>query len=178
MAKNSKDPRKKSRRSFTSSALTAVALAPFASLPSSEKGAAQKSPRPLQSSPITVGGGGSVGIDFKTAIPGDFLHKLWLIDKYGALEDITPGDINCKIIIHCKKGNSPSEITITGNPLAIKFTKANFPKKRPDDGKKEIHHNLKYKIVKIEVRDKDGGLISSHDAPTKGKCTLVVVNSL
>lgn len=176
--KNQKDPGKPSRRKFAKSAVTALALAPFASLPSRGKGGVQDRPRLLQSSPITVGGGGSVGIDFKDPISGDFLHKLWLIDKYGALEDITPTPTEkCVVKILCKKGTKERTITITGKPLSIDFDPVEFKRGKPPGGKKEIHHNKDYKIVKIEA-GVIGQPLTAYDAPTEGKCTVVVVNSL
>lgn len=181
--------KKSSRRSFSKSAITALAIAPFVSL-SSQANDEQDLPKLRQTSPITIGGGGSVGIDFNqqwfTGKRGDAefshyqdtLHKLWLIDKYGALENITPGNEDCTVTVQCEKGSKVRKVTITGKPLGLAFDTVEFPKKKPDDGKKEIHHNKAYKIVRIEVVDNVTGQKTAYEPPTKGKCTIVVVNSL
>ena len=189
MDKNTPNPRKTSRRSFAKNALTSIALAPLMSL-TTRATEAQDNVEERQSSPITIGGGGSVGIDFSSihyttrvgkagfSHTEDTLHRLWLIDKYGALKNITPEHEDCVVKVQCKKGSKWSEITITGRPLTIDFDTGEFPKKKPDDGAKELHHNKKYKIVKIEVLDNVTHKTIPYEPPTKGKCTIVVVNSL
>jgi hypothetical protein len=186
MVSQSQGARKSSRREFMKSASTALAMTPIIS---GSISANDQPDDPLrQSSPITVGGGGSVGIDFsqkfiesganKFSRVQDSLHKLWLIDKYGGLENITPSTGKCVVKIDCKKGGKTSTITIIGNPLSITFDVGEFKKGKPKGGNKEIYHHMKYKIAAITVDDEAANITKVYQAPTKGKCTIVVVNSL
>ena len=161
---------------------------------------AKRSKRPRrirdgEGSPITVGGGGSVGIDFDEnyykLIPsietyingkGDTIHKLFVIDKHGRITDCALPQANCTITIHSKKGNDDSAIQIFGDPLGVKFAGAEYVLEDPEDptggtGKK-IHHNKDRKITGIDILDNSHPNIppTPVNVPADGKCTIIAVN--
>jgi hypothetical protein len=188
MAKFSNNLKTRSRRSFVQSTVGALAAIPLASTCFKNNA---KSQEERQTSPIIVGGGGSVGIDFKASEyhgdptvgqftrPNDTLHKLWLIDKYGGLYNITPaGNEKCTITILCRRRRRhETTIVIEGDPLKVKFDPGEFRYDYPPEGSKKIYHNTKHKIVDISVYDKVSHQTQHHTPPTKGKCTLVVVDT-
>jgi hypothetical protein len=181
--------KKRSRRNFVRSAIVGLGTIPLASFDTEAKlDAPQEDVR--QTSPILVGGGGSVGIDFdrtwykydpvtkRFSNPDDTLHKLWLVDKYGAHNDITPKDLGCTVTINCGKANGKEYlIKIYGKPLGIEFDTGHFQYGKPPEGEKEIYHHPKRKIVNISVYDSVSGEVQ-YKPPTKGKCSIVVVDKL
>lgn len=187
MAKVPNNYKTRSRRSFVQSTVGALAAIPLAST-CFESDA--KSQEERQTSPIIVGGGGSVGIDFdsgsypvagskgKFVRPNDTLHKLWLIDKYGGLKNITPGgNEKCTITILCRRRGRETRIVIQGDPLGVEFELSEFRYDYPPDGDKKIYHNTKHKIVDISVYDQVSHQTQHHPPSTKGRCTLVVVDT-
>ena len=181
--------KKRSRRNFVRSAIVGLGTIPLASFDTEAKlDAPQEDVR--QTSPILVGGGGSVGIDFdrkwykydpvtkRFSNPNDTLHKLWLIDKYGGLKNITPdGNEKCTITILCRRRGRETRIVIQGDPLGVEFESSEFRYDYPPDGDKQIYHNTKHKIVDISVYDQVSHQTQHHPPLTKGRCTLVVVDT-
>ena len=128
-----------SRRNFTKTALSALAIGPFASLTGQTAASQQK--KMLQSSPITIGGGGSVGIDVNLSPvtqgaytvftkQGDRLHKLWLIDKHGALREIAFA-LGSEIDVLCKRNGRDTTITIVTEPYGLRFETNEFLRSQP-----------------------------------------------
>ena len=184
-----KPSQKRSRRNFVRSAIAGLSTIPFASLDTEAK---LKVPQEdvRQTSPIIIGGGGSVGIDFdrdwykydpvqkRFSNATDILHKLWLVDKYGARKDITPKDLECTVTINCGKANGKEYyIKIYGKPLGIEFDTGHFQYGYPPEGEKQIYHHPKRKILNITVYDSVSGEVP-YKPPTKGKCSIVVVDKL
>lgn len=178
-----------SRRKFVRSAIVGIGTIPFASLDTRAK--TQTQPEEKQTSPIIIGGGGSVGLDFDTSVfvgdlsagkvarQHDTIHKLWLIDKYGALNNIPFGHPKCTITVLCRRRRHETRITIEGDPLGINFDPREFRYDYPPDGVKRIFHNTKHKIIKITVYDQvTQQEYPPYEPPTKGRCTLVVVDTL
>ena len=188
MKKVSPNSKSTSRRGFTRTALSALAIVPLVSLTNCTRPADNRKDR--QSSPITIGGGGSVGIDVGGLGPvehppwtvvskeGDTLHKLWLIDKHGGLKEIpvAPTDV---VEVHCKNGSKDTIVTIYSDPLGLRFETTEFRKETPTpDSIKEVYYSGGHKIEKIQVRPASGPLPPHIDPPSGKHCTLVVVNSL
>jgi len=183
------DSKKKSRRNFVRSAIVGLGTIPLASL---DTKASFKAPQEdiRQTSPILVGGGGSVGIDFDEGWypfdpvtkrffnKDDTLHKLWLVDKYGSRQDITPHE-DCTVTINCGKSSGKTYyVTIFGKPLGIEFDTSHFQLGYPPGGVKKIHYHLKRKISKITVHDNVAQTNTEYEPPTKGKCSIIVVDKL
>ncbi|MFN2491706.1 MAG: hypothetical protein ABR501_02340 [Pyrinomonadaceae bacterium] len=190
-----------SRRTFGKFIVAAFAALPIGALV--ERASAQSSKRKsqvriLQSSPITIGGGGSVGIHFNSnyykRIPhtnlfkntvGDMLHKLWVTDRFGANRDRTPASSRCRIVMHCERfdasGNpipdTDSPITLYGRPLAIEFNPDDYPYGIPTGGQDPIYYHADRKITRdIEVWL--GSVAQpSFPPPTGGTFSIKVVNS-
>jgi hypothetical protein len=181
--------KKKSRRNFVRSAIVGLGAIPLASL---DTKASLKAPQDVrQTSPILVGGGGSVGIDFDSgwftydsvtkrfSNKDDALHKLWLVDKYGARQDITPKNEDCVVTINCGKSSGKTYyVTIYGKPLGIEFDTTHFQFGYPPEGVKKIYHHPKRKISKITVHDNVVPSDTEYEPPTKGKCSIIVVDKL
>lgn len=186
-----------SRRNFGKQLAGAIALLPATGLiASAQRKKIRKTQGPVrirQSSPITVGGGGSVGIDFDenyyklvpqtekySNITGDTIHKLWVIDKHGTMTDCKLPRADCTVTIHAKYQNVDSAITIYGAPMGVKFAALEYPSEEPEPGSaKKIHHNKNRKITdRIEVRDNDTGKLTYCNVPTGGQCTIIAVNRL
>lgn len=180
--------KKRSRRSFMQSALIGLGAIPLVSVDTNAQSSGLQDER--QSSPIIVGGGGSIGIDYKggwytadaqnkLVNAKDYIHKLWLMDKYGALEDITPDHADCEITVYCGKSKGKDvTIKIYGQPLGLWFDQREFKLGYPPGGAKQIHHHKKRKIRKILVHDNVDNSDRWFDPPpTKGKCTLCVLNT-
>lgn len=172
-----------SRRNFTKTALSALAMSPFASLASQTAASSQEE---RQSSPITIGGGGSVGIDFddqyyREGAPGQFvasrdtIHRLWLIDKHGGLQNITPGSENCQVTIQCKRRGKTTNVIVQGTPLGISFERDEFADRRARK-RRPAFLNVNHKIQKLEITV--GGVTKPIELPSDKKCTIVVVNTL
>ena len=191
MKKVSSKPKSASRRGFTKTALSALAIAPLASLTSCTRRADQSLGKDRQNSPITIGGGGSLGIDVEGLEPGvqqgpwtvftkagDTLHKLWLIDKHGGLQNI-PLNRTDIVEVECKNGSKATTVTIYCDPLGLRFETSEFQKGKPTpDSIKEVHYSGGHKIEKIQVRPATAPLPPHIDPPSGKHCTLVVVNSL
>ena len=178
---------KRSRRSFVQSALVGLAAIPIVSVDT--KAQSSQPPDERQSSPIIVGGGGSIGIYYKElrftadvqkklVKADDYIHKLWLLDKYGALEDITPEHADCEITVYCGKSKGKDvTIKIYGEPYGLWFNENEFKLGYPPGGAKRIHHHKRRKIRKILVHDNVNNSDRWIRPPTKGKCTLCVLNT-
>lgn len=190
MTTNSNHSKKKSRRSFVRSAIVGLGAIPLASLETKARLQTRKEDIE-QTSPIIVGGGGSVGIDFdrdwykyddvkkRFVNERDALHKLWLVDKYGARLDITPANEDCIVTVNCGKSSGKTYyIKIYGKPLGVEFDTDHFKFVIPPEGVKKIYHHAKRKISKISVHDNVAGTDKDYDPPTKGKCSIVVVDKL
>ena len=194
--------KKTSRRNFGQQLAGAIAALPVTSL----VGSAQKRKprglgqiRPKQSSPITVGGGGSVGIDFSTDYykrvggtnmyrgpQGDKLHKLWVTDKFGAKMDRTPGSVRSRIVIHCVAvdpagmpiPNTDKPITVYGSPLAIEVDLSDYEFLTPEGGSKDIYYNAQRKLTgNIEVYVGNAPQPLPHAVPTGGNCIIDFLNT-
>jgi hypothetical protein len=180
--------KKRSRRSFVQSALAGLGAIPLVAVDTNAQSSTPQEER--QSSPIIVGGGGSIGIYYsefrftadaqqKLVKADDYLHKLWLLDKYGALEDITPRNADCEITVFCGKSKGENVvIKIYGKPYGLWFDPKQFKLGYPPGGAKKIHHHKRRKIRKILVHDNVDKTDRWFDPPpTKGKCTLCVLNT-
>lgn len=154
-----------------------------------------------QTSPITVGGGGSVGVCFNLnhyvpqAIQGstrtkfvstDRIEKLRLIDKFGGQVDKTPATVNCRIVVHTEllnaQGtpipNSDSPIVIYGSPLAVELNTVDWEYGIPTGSENAMYFKLLRKITgTVDVFD--GAATqpgAQHPVPTGGVCTVDVLN--
>jgi hypothetical protein len=158
----------------------------------------------LQTSPITVGGGGSVGVNFIAndylpksedpngftrfvSVKGDTIEKLRLIDKFGSAPDRTPATVDCRIVIHCERvdaqGNivpkSDSPITIFGNPLSVEFNVDDYPFGLPTGGTHKLYYAKDRKITQtVDVfEDAATDPTVKLTVPTQGICTVDVLNN-
>src|SRR5262245_19434944 len=111
---------KHSRRYFTRSVAATLSALPLVSLAISGTGCKvdKNDKQNKQTSPIVVGGGGSVSIHFDESYyvrvsgtnkfvnnKGDYIHKLIILNKYSSptpATDPTPRDRDCRIVIHCE----------------------------------------------------------------------------
>src|ERR1700741_4519501 len=109
---------KPSRRNFTKSVAATLSALPLVSLAISGTGCKvdKKDEQHKQTSPIVVGGGGSVSINFSESYyervtgtnkfvnkKGDYIHKLRILNKYSSPTpgpDPTPKNRDCRIVIH------------------------------------------------------------------------------
>ncbi len=158
-----------------------------------------------QSSPITIGGGGSVGVGFDLShyirvpsAPGqrtkfenrvnDQLLKLRIIDKFGDAPDRTPSDVNCRIVVHCEdfddqgnvKPNSDSPVTIHGNPLAVEIKVEDYSYGTPIGGTREMFYSATRRITgAVDIFEGTATTPTiQYPVPTGGKCTVDVLNRL
>jgi subtilisin family serine protease len=155
-----------------------------------------------QTSPITVGGGGSVGICFNLnhykpqAVGGgsprtkfvstDRIEKLRLIDKFGGQVDKTPATVNCRIEVHTvlldEQGNaipnSDSPIVIYGSPLVVELNTADYEFGVPDGSDNSMYFKMRRKITgTVDVFEGAATLPAArHAVPTGGVCTVDVLN--
>ena len=158
-----------------------------------------------QTSPITVGGGGSVGVNFDSedylpdsstpgslknfvSVNGDLIEKLRLIDKFGSAPDRTPSTVDCRIVIHCEKvdpkgnivPNSDSPITIHGSPLSVEFNVDDYPLTVPPGGTHPLHYAKERKITQTVDVFEDAATDDPTvrlTVPTQGICTVDVLNN-
>jgi len=153
-----------------------------------------------QTSPITIGGGGSVGIcfdlnHFKAQSTGgartrfvssDRIEKLRIIDKFGGAIDRTPSTVNCQIVVHTSDfdaqgnpiPNSDSPIIVTGNPLVVELNTADYPFGVPDGSLSAMFFMLRRKITGTVDVFENGATqpTAQHPLPTGGVCTVDVLN--
>ena len=153
-----------------------------------------------QTSPITIGGGGSVGIcfdlnHFKAQSTGgartrfvssDRIEKLRIIDKFGGAIDRTPSTVNCQIVVHTSDfddqgnpiPNSDSPIVVTGNPLIVELNTADYPFGVPDGSLSAMFFMLRRKITGTVDVFENGATQPTHQhpLPTGGICTVDVLN--
>lgn len=153
-----------------------------------------------QTSPITVGGGGSVGIcfDINHFVPqatggprtrfvsSDRIEKLRIIDKFGGSIDRTPTTVNCQIVVHTadfdESGNpipnSDSPIVVFGNPLVVELNTADYPFGVPDGSLSALFFKLRRKITGTVDVFENGATqpTAQHPLPTGGVCTIDVLN--
>ena len=153
-----------------------------------------------QTSPITVGGGGSVGICASIShyipqatggprtkfVSTDRIEKLRIIDKFGGSVDRTPSTVNCQIVVHTTDfddqgnpiPNSDSPIVVYGNPLTLEFNTADYPFGVPDGSQTALFFKLRRKITGTVDVFENGAVqpTAQHPLPTGGVCTIDVLN--
>jgi hypothetical protein len=156
-----------------------------------------------QTSPVTIGGGGSVGVCFKLAdyiaqpsqpgAPTRFvspfrIEKLRLIDKFGGSQDRTPSTVDCRIMVHCEDfdpqgnpiPNSDSPIIIHGNPLTVELNTADYEFDLPPGGDHLMYFKLSRRITgTVDVFE--GAATEptdQHPVPTEGRCIVDILNML
>ena len=153
-----------------------------------------------QTSPVTIGGGGSVGICFdlnhyKPQATGgartrfvsqDRIEKLRIIDKFGGSSDRTPSTVNCRIVVHCEDfddlgnplPNSDSPIVIFGNPLVVELNTADFQFGVPDGSINSMYFKLRRKLTgTVDVFENGAAQPTArHPVPAGGVCTIDVLN--
>lgn len=185
-----------SRRSFAKSAITALAAAPIASLMARANNH-QDQPRAKQSSPITIGGGGSVKLKFDENYyspgtvgnffkSGDELTTVLIInEEHDVLHNLYPvvEGKNCTVTVHCKYRGTNSKIEIDSRPavgaqpnqIQIRFIAGDFPY----DNVKKLRYNGQRKITDpLEVRNNDTNTSTSYPVPRNGKVGIVAINKL
>jgi subtilisin family serine protease len=153
-----------------------------------------------QTSPITIGGGGSVGICVDTThykpqgtggprtrfVSTDRIEKLRIIDKFGGSIDRTPSTINCQIVVHTSDfddmgnpiPNSDSPIVVSGNPLTVELNTADYPFGVPDGSQTALFFKLRRKLTGTVDVFENGATqpTAQHQLPTGGVCTIDVLN--
>ena len=156
-----------------------------------------------QTSPITVGGGGSMGISFDTnrykPVPpapgqptkfvnqvGDQIEKLRIIDKFGGAPDLTPKTVDCRVVVHSEDfdaqgnsiPNSDSPIVIHGNPLAVELKVEDFTFGVPTGSKNVMFFNTRRKLTgTVDVFEGAATQpTAQHELPLGGVCTVDVLN--
>jgi len=153
-----------------------------------------------QTSPITIGGGGSVGICFNLNhyipqatggartrfVSTDRIEKLRIIDKFGGSSDNTPSTEDCRIVVHCEDfddqgnpiPNSDSPIVIFGNPLTVELNTADFQFGIPNGSQTQMYFQLRRKITgTVDVFEGAATQpTAQHAVPAGGVCTVDVLN--
>ena len=153
-----------------------------------------------QTSPITIGGGGSVGICFDLLhflpqgtggprtrfVSTDRIEKLRIIDKFGGAIDRTPSTVNCQIVVHTSDfddagnpiPNSDSPIVVSGNPLVVELNTSDYPFGVPDGSLSAMFFKLRRKITGTVDVFENGAAQPTHQhpLPTGGVCTVDVLN--
>lgn len=153
-----------------------------------------------QTSPITVGGGGSVGVCFDLnhykpqAVAGttrtkfvssDRIEKLRLIDKFGGQVDKTPSTVDCRIVVHSvlldEQGNtipnSDSPVVIYGSPLVVELNTPDWVYGIPQDSDNAMYYQLRRKLTgNVDVFLGNATQPTQHPVPTGGICTVDVLN--
>jgi hypothetical protein len=166
MSKQEDESPRTSRRSFTKLAATAVAAVPIGALTIAGQGRRRKikQVKIRQASPITVGGGGSVTIDFDHGWykknnpkkpkqywnPHDLIEKLWIMDENNHKESYPQVTTTSTITIHCVNDHNSSDdspIVVTASPLGVEFDDGEYP----FDKKKKVHYCSYRKITKVMV---------------------------
>ncbi len=138
-----------SRRNFAKSLVPAVLALQLAEAPRVE--GQPQTPKPRQTSPITVGGGGGgrpevkglpyVSIHFSHTWykknnphkpnqywhPTDRLEKLWITNQYGAKHEYKVKKKG-EVVIHClrESDQQDSPIKVTAKPLGIEFEENDY----------------------------------------------------
>lgn len=196
MSTEGKGPKKSSRRDFAKLIAAAGATLPLMSLNVEGQTRKQKKKFPWQNkqtSPITVGGGGSVTISFNhkhyKGANGKYSHSTdevlatQIFDRFDSLKwELTPltKDVNCKITVHTTKkdGSNPKDIIIRskpGGPFSIEFDETLFPLKA---GEKQLHYQEDRKIVDfIELLNNDDQLQATLTPPSAGVCKIHLLNT-
>jgi subtilisin family serine protease len=149
--------------------------------------------RKRQTSPITIGGGGSVGLDFdkthyKLTGPGEYvstqdkLTTCQVMHQSGKMLRNFHNEIDgkqCRIKIRClNTATGESEIVIAGapsGPLGIRLSETAFP---PATGDLPAHYSNHpdVKVQSITVENILGGAPSTYSLPLGWKGTIVVDN--
>ncbi|MDQ1639077.1 MAG: hypothetical protein QOF62_2416 [Pyrinomonadaceae bacterium] len=191
MSTEGKEPKKSSRRDFARLIAAAGASLPLMALNAegqTRKRKKKSSWGKAQTSPITVGGGGSVAISFnhkhytggngRYSNAGDEVMIGQIFDKNAVLKwEISPfvKGINCKVTIHTtrKNGAAASDIIIRSNPrvsFGIKFDETIFPLSANDE---QLHYQEDRKIVgAIEILNIGTNLTATLTPPSAGVCTV------
>lgn len=155
----------------------------------------------FEGSPIIIGGGGSVNINFREGaghyVPvvespgvytkaGDEIDTILIVDATGVLNDNLLQYVNrknCEVRIHTKIGGaSESLIKITSQPngpLQLSFVAAEFVPHSTDPNRRP-HYNRERKLTDVvEVIDKgtSPNETRTFPIPTDGVCTITVYNA-
>lgn len=196
MSTEEKGPKKSSRRDFTRLISAAGASLPLLALNVEGQTRKRKKKSPWsnkQTSPITVGGGGSVSIAFnhkhytggngKYSNAGDEVMIGQVFDKYEVLKwevSTFVKDVDCKVTIHTtrKNGSVPSDIIIRskpGGPFGIEFDETLFQMPAGED---QLHYQEDRKIVGvIEILNNRTNLTLTLTPPSAGVCKVHFHNS-
>jgi subtilisin family serine protease len=145
-----------------------------------------------QTSPITVGGGGSVGLDFDKShykqngsgsfvSPQDRLTTCDVVHQNGKLLRNFYPEINgnqCVVIISCRDSATGilSEIRIAGGPsgqLAVGFPPADFP---PGVANQPEHYSATRKVLSVNVQNVLTGATALYDVPADWAGTIRIEN--
>jgi hypothetical protein len=147
---------------------------------------------PRQSSPITIGGGGSVKLRFnedwyRPGVAGGFLNAsdelstVLILDEDNELLHNLFREVerqNCTVIVHCKYRGQDSTIEIDsapGGPLAVRFDLDQYPYDRIR--KARYNGNRKIKDP-VEVVNKTTNTTTSFAVPSNGKCAILLIDQL
>lgn len=190
------DGNKTSRRSFAKYVAAVLAGIPFASALGLAQGKRKPQTRrswvtdddlrKRQTSPITIGGGGSVGIGFddthyERINPGEFSHltdeliTTFVTHQSGATLRNFVREIKgktCKVRLTCldsRGGDSPIVIeSRRRGPLLLRFSEYDYPY----DAAKEVHYNrVERKVTKVVVTS--GGNTYPFDVPADWKGVIL-----
>jgi hypothetical protein len=107
---------------------------------------------------------------------GDTLHKLWLIDKHGALQEIAFA-LGSEIDVVCKRFGKETTVTIFTDPYGLKFETAEFLRSQPSGSHKQVFFNKSHKIQRLQVRPLTGPSPSPYPSPTGKNCTIIAINT-
>ena len=192
-----------SRRNFSKRLIMGLSIIPLTILGSPVSGLSQRRGRRrksqqvriLQSSPITIGGGGSVKVVFDMSYyarvaAGTFLKMgdelttvLILNEDHDLLHNIyqVVEGKDCTVTIQCKYQAERGTIVIRSRPpvgqvpsrIEVAFDEAIFPY----DAGRRRHYNGGLKITDpVVARNNVTGDVTTYPVPSNGKCGIVALN--
>ncbi len=134
-----------------------------------------------QTSPITIGGGSSVSINFDRCWfkddnplkpkqywnPSDEIEKLWIINDIGARLPFPQATAGKTITVDCARADgNVSKIVVTCKPLGVEFEPTDFPY----DPVQDVCFSAERKITKVWISDISDPVFEAKE----GKCWVLV----
>lgn len=145
----------------------------------------------LQTSPITIGGGGSVSIDFDHAYYAnrgggtfanatDEIDTVWVYDENKELKWELHSFVfgkDCTVTIHTKVSGRLSDIVVRSKPagpLSVELDTTEFPLSAAS-ARRHFHANRKV-VDSLEIVDNGDLSKATFSIPSGGKCDVHIVN--